>query len=301
MNPLINYFIEIYRLHKRFMFWVINSIEEHSSRSIALQTRNLINKLKGLNHRFFFDESALLYYVEEKGRKHYFGNKRRGFQIYYYGIDVRAQSLGQSYMLDMVNFFHEDIVIDCGANYADIILFLNGRIKQENYITFEPGTEEFSVISKNAPHSKNFNMGLGDQNINREFFLNTENADSSIIEPPTYSKSINVRLTNFDSFIKDNGISRIKLFKVEAEGFEPEVLKGASEFITVCEYVAIDGGYERGKTQEETFSYQVNFLLRRNFEMIGVNLKQGRALFRNKKLINKDPEDNTTTLIDGKL
>ena len=39
----------------------------------------------------------------------------------------------------------------------------------------------------------------------------------------------------------------IKVFKVEAEGYEPEVLEGAIETLKLVEYVTVDFGAERGK------------------------------------------------------
>ena len=48
------------------------------------------------------------------------------------------------------------------------------------------------------------------------------------------------------------------------------------------EYIAIDGGYERGRKLEETLSNQLNFLFANNFEIIEINLNWGRALLKNK-------------------
>lgn len=76
-----------------------------------------------------------------------------------------------------------------------------------------------------------------------------------------------------------NAIERVKLFKLEAEGFEPEILRGALAVLDRIEYVAIDGGYERGVDCEQTFSHQTNLLTEHGFKMLDVNLKWGRALF----------------------
>ena len=69
--------------------------------------------------------------------------------------------------------------------------------------------------------------------------------------------------------------------KLEAEGFEPEILLGAKDSIKYINYVAIDGGYERGIKQEETFTKLTNRLIESGFSIIFVNFKFGRALFNN--------------------
>ena len=54
------------------------------------------------------------------------------------------------------------------------------------------------------------------------------------------------------------------MFKLEAEGFEPEILEGSKQSINIVEYVALDGGEERGIAEAETLSKATNFLLAHN-------------------------------------
>src|SRR3984885_7239886 len=161
MNPLMNYFRQILSVHKKVVLWPINTLEERGDCRISCRIRNLKIKLKGLRHRFGYDFSASLYFVEEGTVRHYFGDKMRGFELYSEGISSRIKILSESYLLNSVDFTHDDLIIDCGANYADLLLFLRGKIDETNYISFEPGAEEFSVIVRNAPLSNNQNLGLG--------------------------------------------------------------------------------------------------------------------------------------------
>lgn len=175
------------------------------------------------------------------------------------------------------------MVIDCGANYADLWLILKNYIDEKNYITFESGKGEFASICLNAAHSSHHNEGLGIVNSANKFYVYERSADSSFVEPPVYEDIIMAKTVTLDSFVTDNGLKSIKLLKIEAEGFEPEILEGAKNILPIIEYVAIDGGYERGLSQDETFSFQTNFLIKFGFEMIGVNLRYARALFRRVK------------------
>ena len=90
-------------------------------------------------------------------------------------------------------------------------------------------------------------------------------------------------MIKLDDLINKLAIKKIKLLKLEAEGFEPEIIEGASNVIPICEYIAIDGGYERGKKQEQTFTVITNQLIQNNFDIVDINFSWQRALFKNKR------------------
>ena len=46
------------------------------------------------------------------------------------------------------------------------------------------------------------------------------------------------------------------------------------------EYIALDGGYERGTEGRETFSAICNVLLQNNFKLVETNWNTHRALFK---------------------
>ncbi len=261
----------------------INFLEKYSVDKISLFIRNAKNKLTGYDHYFSINKKNNLYYVNDKNHIHYFANRRRGFDLYRYGLGFRANTLANSYILESIKFESGDVVIDCGSNYADLWLFLKNFIKEENYISFEPGSEEHSSISLNVINGKNYNIGLGEENKENQFYINHSDADSSFIEPSEFSEIVNCKTIKLDTFIEENNISSIKLLKLEAEGFEPEILKGSKKALKIIEYIAIDGGKERGVNQEETFTFQSNFLYENGFTLIGVNFQWSRALFKKKE------------------
>ena len=52
--------------------------------------------------------------------------------------------------------------------------------------------------------------------------------------------------------LDDFKIKQIKLLKIDAEGYEPEVLSGSIATLSQTEYVAVDFGPERGLEQKDT-------------------------------------------------
>ena len=108
---------------------------------------------------------------------------------------------------------------------------------------------------------KNFNIALADNSGFSDFYVKSNSTDSSLIEPAGgYTNKINVKTITLDQFCADNNVEKIKLFKLEAEGSEPEILNGSRKAIKKIEYVALDGGAERGKNKETTIEYCTNFL-----------------------------------------
>lgn len=235
--------------------------------------------------RFSKDKYSDLYIANENNDTHYFPVLERGYTLYSKGLKSRGENLAKSYFINEIDFKLDDIVIDCGANNADLYLFLKNKIHSENYITFEPGKKEYQAINRNAPNSENFQKGLSNQSGTSVFYMDSDNADSSIIEPENFKSKISIETITLEEFLQEKKVEKIKLFKLEAEGFEPEILQGANKTIHRFEYIAIDGGNERGKEKKETLSYACNYLINANFELLSINFSWGRALFKNKNSV----------------
>lgn len=248
--------------------------------SVALE--NTITVLRGKGVRFGVDKEGSLF-AKEKNRKLYISNSKRGFWLYRKGICVREDSIFKSYCLQNIKFKQDDIVFDCGANSGDLFLKLSKLISADNYYAFEPNPADFNVLRSNALGTKNlFNLALGNVDSELTFYIATSGGDSSLIEPKTYDEKVTVKVVRLDTFMVERNINSIKLLKLEAEGFEPEILEGLCTMIRRCEYVALDGGYERGKDCEQTLTTCTNYLLANGFEMIDIHFREHRALYKRK-------------------
>jgi len=130
--------------------------------------------------------------------------------------------------------------------------------------------------------------GLSNESGRLSFYISSGTADSSLIEPPSYSERVDVDVISLSELFVDLKIDRCRLFKLEAEGFEPEILDGAAAVLPMIDYISIDGGPERGMGEEKTFCNLANKLLDNDFEMVDINGPQYRALFRNKSLFDAE-------------
>ncbi|MEL0207958.1 MAG: FkbM family methyltransferase [Gammaproteobacteria bacterium] len=78
----------------------------------------------------------------------------------------------------------------------------------------------------------------------KTFYVDSDGADSSLFMPANFENEIKINCNRLDNlqFNKTN----IKLLKLEAEGAEPEIIKGAGEILKKTEFVSADLGPERG-------------------------------------------------------
>jgi len=261
---------------------ILNPIHKSSlsSNYLSVALENMLAILRGREVRFGIDDRGGLFAIEN-WRKQQISNRLRGFWLYRDGIQQREDAIFKSYCLENISFKTDDIVVDCGANSGDLFLKISKYIHLNNYYAFEPNPEDYDVLKKNAVGSKNiFHLALGNTNSELKFYTATSTGDSSLVEPDRYDSQIAVRVVRLDSFIVAKKIYFIKLLKIEAEGFEPEVLEGLGSMIQCCQYIALDGGYERGIAREQTFTRCTNYLLSNKFELIDICFPWCRALYK---------------------
>jgi hypothetical protein len=124
-------------------------------------------------------------------------------------------------------------------------------------------------------------LGLWSEESSLNFFVSSDNADSSFIEPLRYSEVVSVKAKRLDTLISEP----VKLLKIEAEGGEPEVLLGCSQLLSNIEYITADLGFERGVLRESTLAPVTNYLLNNGFELFTVGYPRVVALFKRKSNI----------------
>jgi FkbM family methyltransferase len=195
------------------------------------------------------------------------------------GFKRRAEILAETYFLNLIDFKPNDVVIDCGANVGELKLCFTERALPVEYIGVEPSPLEFRCLEINVAPSQAINAGLWSSSGELDFFVSSQMADSSLIEPPHYDEIIKVKTRRLDELFA--GRERIKLLKLEAEGAEPEVLRGSDGILPRIEYISADVGFERGKDQTSTMAAVTNYLLARGFEVVEIGYPRLTVLFRN--------------------
>jgi FkbM family methyltransferase len=238
-------------------------------------------KLAGMPERLNYNKQDGTYFLTGLQKTRYFVSPRFAKWGYWHGVEYKGNVIGEHYFLNQISFSDGDIVVDCGAYNGDLKqYFINLGVKIE-YIGYEPSVADFKCLEKNVFPSTVFNIGLWKLKADLDFFNSTLGADSSFIQPKTYTEIQKIKVDRLDNLIT----SKIKLLKVEAEGCEPEVIMGCEKIFQNIDYIAADLGFERGALEENTFPAFINILLNNGFEVVCAIAPSGRntILFKNSK------------------
>ena len=276
----MNFLKRYIKLHVTFVFTLYRLFLLRLDKRTFAIFFNLKSFLISSPSRLFWNGDAFV--VTDKdinGFKYKIRHQRQCNMAYEFGVKKRAQSLAECYFLNQIEFNDGDIFLDCGANVGDLKNWFDLQKININYIGFEPSPTEFSCLKENVQPSTVYNIGLWNTAGELEFFVSSQGADSSLIEPLSFDDKIKVPVNRLEFYVS----SKIKLLKLEAEGAEPEILEGLGDKLNLVEYVSADLGYERGVKCESTLVPVTNYLLERDFELVNVSHGRICALYRNKR------------------
>ena len=142
-------------------------------------------------------------------------------------------------------------ILDIGANIGEFSLFCANRFVKSKIFAFEPDPIVHKCLQLNIQsfgmesRVTVLNMALSNRNELGSFYIATSSADSSLIKPETYSEIIDIETSRLDKFLNEADISEVGLLKMDAEGFEPEVIQGLGKFTSCCKILTIDVSPER--------------------------------------------------------
>ena len=229
--------------------------------------------------KIYFDGQN--YFKKYNDVKIFYPNKR--IQRILIDYPRHLNRLLESYNLDEIKFEKDDVIIDCGSNIGELNLALKNKNYEVKYYGFEPDNLSYECnILNNKESGKNIKCWISRQKGDNEFYEDSLRKLSLIDFGEEKKSEINVdKLDNF-SFP-----DKIKLLKIDAEGYEPEVLAGAKSTLKNVKYVAVDFGPERGIHQDDTIVEVNNLLIDENFELIKFETNRVTGLYKKKMTKNK--------------
>jgi FkbM family methyltransferase len=154
----------------------------------------------------------------------------------------RVPILGHDPFTDMRRFTSttRPLVFDVGANTGQSVIEFREHFESSEIHSFEPGEKSFEELQSRTQGMGNLHLVQCAMGARRESktFIETKSSDySSFFEPsaevPTpVTGRRELALDTIDDYCKRAGIQHIDIFKSDTQGYDLEVLRGASEMLS---------------------------------------------------------------------
>jgi len=137
----------------------------------------------------------------------------------------------------------DSIVIDGGANVGLFSLQASQLTPKGKVYAFEPAQLTFNALKQNTKACRNLevmNLGLGDKKRKAEMMVHRGCPSGSTLSDSGMAMigvekgdlvPEEVSITTIDDFAKERSLERVDFIKVDAEGYEKQILRGAKETI----------------------------------------------------------------------
>jgi len=198
----------------------------------------------------------------------------------------------------LFNTYNIDTLLDVGANngwWSNQVRNVMGY--KEKIISFEPLSSAFELLKGNSKEDSNweiFNFGLGDIEKNSKINISENSFSSSLLnmspshlEASPNSKYLNhedVKIKTLDSIFnkicnKNNNI----YLKIDTQGFEDKVLKGAENSLPYIDTIQLEMSLVSLYKGELLFDEMYNYLIEKGYTLVAVesgfsNEKTGQLL-----------------------
>lgn len=179
---------------------------------------------------------------------------------------------------------HFDQIIDVGANSGQFSTVASYLYPNAKIDSFEPLPNLYPKIKKKFESNKNItthNLALGNEEGAIKFNQYKYGHMSSILDISSQNShfpreendlvQIEVAIKTLDSMALVNKETKgVTLLKLDVQGYELEVLKGANETMKYIDYIIIEANLEQLYSNQPSFNVVNNYLNSKGFEMAGM-------------------------------
>lgn len=118
---------------------------------------------------------------------------------------------------------------DIGANIGQFAAVFKESFPRAELYSFEPVSQTFRELEKNLGNTgtKCYQLGFGSKSGPTTIYTTEDSATNSLIEPGKWTGRDTVSIMTLDQFVNQHQVGHIDLLKIDTEGFDLEVLKGA--------------------------------------------------------------------------
>ena len=176
-----------------------------------------------------------------------------------------------------------ETIIDIGSNKGQFILLIEKIYPNKNIYSFEPIKEMINKQKKFFAYKNNIifhNVALGSSTTFKEFLITTRMDSSSflkIVSDKNKSKNYdivenrNIQINTLDNLLINEKISHPVLIKIDVQGYELEVLRGANNLLKKTDYLLLEVSKNEMYQNQPIEKVIVEYLKNLNFDILKSN------------------------------
>jgi FkbM family methyltransferase len=201
---------------------------------------------------------------------------RLGYRYY----KIRYQPFGIDHALDVRRFLEPggkvSVVFDVGANEGQSARIYSEQFPEAIVFSFEPVTTTFARLVKNTrnlEHVKPFHIAFGEEVAELDIRLFDQSVRNSLkygADVTSDGPAERVRVTTLDAFVAEHRVEEIDFLKIDTEGFDLEVLRGAETMLAAgrITFILVEATFDQKDRFHTPFHAVEAYLHQFGFEFV---------------------------------
>lgn len=159
------------------------------------------------------------------------------------GSVLKRPGWGDDWHQDVTRLLPADgawCIFDCGANEGQTLEEIHPLFPNATFHAFEPFPDTFRILQQNwsgRDHLHLHPLALGSSNTESPLYINPDSATNSLLSNAPIQQSevqatVKIQQQTLESFASEQKIDRIDLLKMDCQGYELEILKGAAPLLS---------------------------------------------------------------------
>jgi len=177
--------------------------------------------------------------------------------------------------------YHVNKIFDVGANVGNSAAIYMGLFPASRIFCFEPVAETYHQLKRNMQNRKQvccFQLAMGAFPAKGTILLGSNSRMNSLVDEETLSvntgpiRTEKVEISTIEAFCKVKGIGHIDYLKIDVEGGDLDVLKGAENMLTgqTIDFVEVEAGMNPKNERHVPFNALKTYLERYDYFLFGI-------------------------------
>lgn len=184
--------------------------------------------------------------------------------------------------MDILSFVRPRHLVDVGANRGQFAMAALAVNKDMKIDCFEPFAASADILERwarrTSPSIRVHRLAIAVEKGSAEFFVTSRDDSSSLLQPAKAQRDRGISVTQrivvptdrLDNVLRVDEIQRPSMLKIDVQGAELDVLKGAVTFLEAIDYIYLEISFIEIYEEQPLFAEIDQFLRDLGYELRGV-------------------------------